>query len=67
MIAYQTQITQKDIDDLYSGVNTVEINNFVAKAAATMTTWHPDFIILATHITISNLKKETKKDFSGTF
>jgi ribonucleoside-diphosphate reductase subunit M1 len=62
-----TQITKKVINGLYSGVTTVELDNLAAETAATMTTKHPDYTILAARIAISNLHKETKKVFSGNY
>lgn len=58
------QITRKVINGLYSGVTTVELDNLAAETAATMTTKHPDYTLLAARIAISNLHKETKKVFS---
>ena len=63
----QTQITLKVINGLYPGVTTVELDNLAAETAATMTTKHPDYAVLAARIAVSNLHKETKKSFSGTF
>merc|ERR1712223_1250571 len=57
-------ITLKVINGLYGGVTTVELDNLAAEIAATMTTKHPDYAILAARIVISNLHKETKKMFS---
>jgi len=57
-------ITLKVINGLYPGVTTVELDNLAAETAATMTTKHPDYAILAARIAISNLHKETKKIFS---
>merc|ERR1712038_1322238 len=54
----------KVINGLYGGVTTVELDNLAAEIAATMTTKHPDYAILAARIVISNLHKETKKVFS---
>merc|ERR1711962_1856056 len=59
-----TAITMKVIQGLYAGVTTVELDNLAAEIAATMTTKHPDYAILAARIVISNLHKETKKVFS---
>jgi len=59
-----TQITMKVISGLYPGVTTVELDNLAAEIAATMTTKHPDYAILAARIAVSNLHKETKKKFS---
>lgn len=56
-------ITQKVINGLYPGVTTVELDNLAAETAASMTTKHPDYAILAARIAISNLHKETKKNF----
>lgn len=56
----------KVISGLYPGVTTVELDNLAAETAATMTTKHPDYAILAARIAVSNLHKETKKVFSGT-
>jgi ribonucleoside-diphosphate reductase subunit M1 len=36
-----------------------------AETAATMTTKHADYAILAARLAVSNLHKETKKVFSG--
>nr|CAD7429333.1 unnamed protein product [Timema monikensis] len=57
-------ITLKVISGLYSGVTTVELDNLAAETAATMTTKHPDYAVLAARIAVSNLHKETKKTFS---
>lgn len=57
----------KVINGLYPGVTTIELDNLAAETAATMTTKHPDFAILAARIAVSNLHKETKKVFSGKF
>merc|ERR1711962_1165278 len=59
-----TAITMKVIQGLYAGVTTVELDNLAAEIAATMTTKHPDYAILAARIVISSLHKETKKVFS---
>ncbi|KAI8422336.1 hypothetical protein MSG28_006202 [Choristoneura fumiferana] len=52
------------IGGIYSGVTTVELDNLAAETAATMTTDHPDYAVLAARLAISNLHKETKKHFS---
>lgn len=59
-----TAITLKVINGLYPGVTTVELDNLAAETAATMTTKHPDYAVLAARIAVSNLHKETKKSFS---
>jgi len=57
-------ITMKVISGLYPGVTTIELDNLAAETAATLTTKHPDYAILAARIAVSNLHKETKKVFS---
>ena len=57
-------ITLKVMAGLYTGVTTRELDNLAAEIAATMTTQHPDYAVLAARIAISNLHKETKKNFS---
>ncbi|XP_015126458.1 ribonucleoside-diphosphate reductase large subunit [Diachasma alloeum] len=57
-------ITLRVVSGLYSGVTTVELDNLAAETAATMTTIHPDYAVLAARIAVANLHKETKKSFS---
>uniref|UniRef100_A0A1I8GJD0 Ribonucleoside-diphosphate reductase n=1 Tax=Macrostomum lignano TaxID=282301 RepID=A0A1I8GJD0_9PLAT len=57
-------ITRKVISGLYPGVTTSELDNLAAETAATMTTKHPDYAILAARIAVSNLHKDTKAKFS---
>ncbi|XP_054158683.1 ribonucleoside-diphosphate reductase large subunit-like [Oppia nitens] len=59
-----TAITLKVIAGLYSGVTTVQLDELAAEIAATMTTKHADYARLAARIVVSNLHKETKKNFS---
>ncbi|KAJ1649838.1 ribonucleotide-diphosphate reductase subunit rnr1 [Dispira simplex] len=59
-------VAQKVISGVYQGVTTVELDNLAAETAAYMTTKHPDYAILAARIAISNLHKETRKQFSAT-
>jgi ribonucleoside-diphosphate reductase subunit M1 len=58
-------ITMKVINGIYPGVTTVELDTLAAETAATMTTKHPDFAVLAARIAVSNLHKETKKQFTS--
>lgn len=60
------EVTKKVIDGVYDCVETTEIDNLAAETAASMTTKHPDYAILAARIAISNLHKETEKSFSET-
>uniref|UniRef100_A0A1B0CI34 Ribonucleoside-diphosphate reductase n=2 Tax=Lutzomyia longipalpis TaxID=7200 RepID=A0A1B0CI34_LUTLO len=57
-------ITQKVKKGIYSGVTTPELDNLAAETAATMTTDHADYAVLAARLVVSNLHKETKKLFS---
>ncbi len=59
-------IAKKVIQGLYDGVTTTELDNLAAETAASMTTRHPDYAMLAARISISNLHKNTKKSFSST-
>jgi ribonucleoside-diphosphate reductase subunit M1 len=52
------------ITGIYQGVTTVELDNLAAETAAYLTTKHPDYSTLAARLAISNLQKETKKQFS---
>ncbi|KAI2800291.1 Ribonucleoside-diphosphate reductase large subunit [Blomia tropicalis] len=57
-------ITMKVITGIYPGVTTVQLDELAAEISATMTTCHSDYAILAARIAVSNLHKETKKNFS---
>ncbi len=58
------EISQKVIMGIYPGVTTKELDNLAAETAAYLTTKHPDYAILAARIAISNVQKETLKQFS---
>ena len=60
------EISKKVIQGLYDGVTTTELDNLAAETAATMSTEHPDYALLAARIAISNLHKNTDKSFSRT-
>ena len=59
-------IAQRVIDGLYDGVTTEELDHLAAETAASFTTKHPDYAILAARIAVSNLHKKTSKSFSNT-
>ena len=59
-----TEIAKKVIQGMFDGVTTTELDNLAAETAASMTTVHPDYAILAARIAVSNLHKNTKKSFS---
>lgn len=57
-------ITQKVIGGVYPGVTTTELDTLAAETAAALTIKHPDYAVLGARIAVSNLHKETKKEFS---
>jgi ribonucleoside-diphosphate reductase alpha chain len=59
-------VAQKVIEGVYDGVTTTELDNLAAETAASLTTRHPDYALLASRIAISNLHKNTKKSFTET-
>ncbi|KAI0032793.1 ribonucleotide reductase [Vararia minispora EC-137] len=58
------EVAQKVIQGIYNGVTTSELDNLAAETAAYLTTKHPDYAVLAARIAVSNLHKDTKKNFS---
>ena len=59
-------VAMKVIQGIFPGVTTSQLDNLAAETAASMTTKHPDYALLASRIAISNLHKITKKSFSET-
>ena len=59
-------VAMKVIEGIYEGVTTSELDNLAAEVSASMTTRHPDYALLASRISVSNLHKDTKKSFSET-
>src|SRR3954466_12174934 len=59
-------VAMKVIEGIYDGVTTSELDNLAAETAASLTTKHPDYALLASRIAVSNLHKNTEKSFSGT-
>jgi ribonucleoside-diphosphate reductase alpha chain len=60
------EIAKKVIAGIYNNVTTTELDNLAAETAASFTTRHPDFALLAARIAVSNLHKNTVKSFSET-
>ncbi len=60
------KVAMKVIEGLYDGVTTTELDNLAAETAASMSTIHPDYSLLASRIAVSNLHKNTTKSFSAT-
>ena len=58
------KVTQRIISGVYEGVTTSELDNLAAETCAYMTTVHPDYATLAARLAISNLHKQTTKQFS---
>lgn len=59
-------VAKKVIEGVYAGVPTTELDNLAAETAASLTTRHPDYALLASRIAVSNLHKNTIKSFSQT-
>lgn len=59
-------VAKKVIEGIYDGVTTSELDNLAAETAASLTTKHPDYALLASRIAVSNLHKNTVKSFSDT-
>ncbi|MDR0793357.1 MAG: ribonucleoside-diphosphate reductase subunit alpha [Chitinophagaceae bacterium] len=60
------KVAMKVIEGVYDGVHTTELDNLAAETAASMSTIHPDYSLLASRIAVSNLHKNTTKSFSTT-
>ncbi len=58
------RVAQAVIQGLYDGVTTTELDELAARTSANMTVIHPEYAILAARIAVSNLHKNTKKNFS---
>ena len=58
-----TSLVMKVIDQLYSGISTTKIDELSAEQCASMSSIHPDYNILAGHVTVSNHHKNTKSSF----
>jgi len=59
-------VAMKVIEGIYEGVSTSQLDNLAAETAASLTTRHPDYALLASRIAVSNLHKNTNKSFSKT-
>src|SRR6478672_4129499 len=59
-------VAKKVIEGIYESVPTTELDNLAAETAASLSTKHPDYALLASRIAISNLHKNTVKSFSNT-
>jgi ribonucleoside-diphosphate reductase alpha chain len=57
------EVSKKAIEGIYDNVPTTELDNLAAETAASLTTKHPDYAILASRIAVNNLHKNTTKSF----
>ena len=60
------EVAKKVIQGVHDGVTTIELDNLAAETAASMTSLHPDYSILASRIAVTSLHKGTKKSFYET-
>lgn len=60
------EVAQKVIDGITPDIQTRILDELAMETAASLTTKHPDYAILAARIAITSLHKETKKSFSET-
>ncbi|HHJ51284.1 MAG TPA: ribonucleoside-diphosphate reductase subunit alpha, partial [Phaeodactylibacter sp.] len=60
------EVAKMVVQGLYDGVSTTQLDNLAAEIAASLTSRHPDYAILAARIAVSNLHKNTDKSFSRT-
>lgn len=60
------EVAQKVIEGIYDGITTRELDKLAMETAASLTTKHPDYSILAGRLAVSSLHKETEKSFSDT-
>ena len=54
-----TTLAIKVIDQLYDGIHTTKIDELTAEQCATMAATHPDYLTLASHVSMSNHHKTT--------
>ena len=57
-------IAQKVLAQIYDGVKTSELDELAAQLAASLSTLHPDYAILACRLTVSNHQKNTDESFT---
>lgn len=60
------QVAMKVIDQLYDNIETTKIDELTAEQCASMASTHPDYTMLASAISISNLHKNTSESFHDT-
>lgn len=60
------EIAQKVIEGITPNIETRVLDKLAMETAASLTTKHPDYSVLAARLAITSLHKETKKSFSET-
>ena len=60
------EVAQKVIEGITPDIKTSILDQLAMETAASLTTKHPDYSVLAARLAITNLHKETKKSFSET-
>ena len=60
------EVAQKVIEGITPDIKTSVLDQLAMETAASLTTKHPDYSVLAARLAITNLHKETKKSFSET-
>ncbi len=58
-----TAISQKVLTQIYDGVSTTQLDELTSQLAASLSTVHPDYGILAARIIVSNHQKNTEESF----
>lgn len=60
-----TQFVMRVIDQLHDKITTHQIDELAAEQCASLVTTHPDYGVLASHIVVSNMHKQTPETFSA--
>lgn len=60
------EVAQKVIEGITPDIETRILDQLAMETAASLTTKHPDYMVLAARLAITSLHKETKKSFSET-
>lgn len=60
-----TQFVMRVIDQLHDKITTRQIDELAAEQCAGLVTTHPDYGVLASHIVVSNMHKESPNTFSA--
>jgi ribonucleoside-diphosphate reductase alpha chain len=58
-----SSLAMKVIDQLYDKIETTKIDELTAEQCASLSTHHPDYSVLASHVIISNHQKNTDSSF----